>query len=322
MKAKKRLIIVTGILSAFSLILAALFSFIKSDSLNSSLKFWTNFSFAVFGSALLGFIMSIVEYTVEKQRALEEYYLEADRIINAIARVDYFAFYDPKEYLIDFFKPEHKLLGSKSSEERESKLLFQHKKAIWEKTLDIPEPTFTEYINKQFDDDVNGYLCSLNKCINSYVELSNLDLSLLERAYGAIDFIFGNNSFRRPIFERIHRPLQKYMEEITEKAFHFRTYLKAEYGNTRVVIELIDEIQRHYFDYKEKGDQYTKEVTVYRKYVDKMRKDLEWLRSKIYRESSDSRNDEPFFRYTQVLQSHNPIPFADKEPNQNHNDIS
>ena len=66
MKAKKWLVIITGILSVGSFVCAYLYC----EYLTS--EFFRNFAFAILGSALLGMIMSLTEYLVVRKEALLE----------------------------------------------------------------------------------------------------------------------------------------------------------------------------------------------------------------------------------------------------------
>ena len=74
MKSKKWLTIITLFMSILSLIVACL---IGKDS---NCIFY-DISMALLGSAVLGFIMSLTEYYVEKRKAMEEFWLQSSKIL-------------------------------------------------------------------------------------------------------------------------------------------------------------------------------------------------------------------------------------------------
>lgn len=47
---------------------------------------------AVFGSALLGFIMSLVEYFSERKKAMEQFWIEAKRVLAQFRKAEYIYF--------------------------------------------------------------------------------------------------------------------------------------------------------------------------------------------------------------------------------------
>lgn len=62
MRAKKYLVITTAIISIIAFMEAFVFEYCFSG-----MSFWVNLSFAILGSSSLGFIMSLVEYLVERR---------------------------------------------------------------------------------------------------------------------------------------------------------------------------------------------------------------------------------------------------------------
>lgn len=96
MKAKKWLIIITGVISFLSIMCAFWFDCIGN-------QFFMNFSFAIMGSAILGGIMSLTEYFVTKKQALEQYYLASYDILKQIEKVKYFFADEPIDLIIEFF---------------------------------------------------------------------------------------------------------------------------------------------------------------------------------------------------------------------------
>ena len=82
MKAKKWLTIITSIFSILSLVTALLIG-------NGSNSVLYDIAMAVFGSALLGAIMSSTEYFVERRKAMEQFWDEARKVLAEMRKVRY-----------------------------------------------------------------------------------------------------------------------------------------------------------------------------------------------------------------------------------------
>lgn len=286
MKAKKRLVIATLIASGISLLLAFLFQFFFTGigRCGEVSAFVVNFSFAVFGSALLGFIMSLVEYFVSKKHALENYYLEALRVYNLFSKIEFLLITEPKELLMDHFSNEMRDVFLSKSNNLDNDKLFDYMKIIWQNTIDIPEPELSDYTIKKFNEYIKSFIERLSICLDSYIEISNEKIAFLDTAYAEFDFMFCNKSLRSKIYKGIHKPFSEHKKMIEEKAFHFRTYKKAKNGNTAVMIDLIDELQQKFFTVDKETDECFEVFIVHRHFLDEMENKLEKLRCCINHE--------------------------------------
>ena len=82
MRAKKWLTIITCVCSFLSLIIALIIG-------KSSNAIAYDIALAVFGSALLGFIMSLTEYFTERRNAMERFWDLARRALNQLRKIEY-----------------------------------------------------------------------------------------------------------------------------------------------------------------------------------------------------------------------------------------
>ena len=82
MKAKKWLTIITLAISIIALVLA--FAIGKESN-----SIFYDIEMAILGSALLGFIMSLTEYFVEKQKSMEEFWLQATKVLKELRKIKY-----------------------------------------------------------------------------------------------------------------------------------------------------------------------------------------------------------------------------------------
>ena len=78
MKEKKWLTIITAVCSICSIAIALLFK----DCTNY--KFIYDIALAVFGSGLLGFLMSLIEYFVQRRYSMEEFWYEAQKALKQL----------------------------------------------------------------------------------------------------------------------------------------------------------------------------------------------------------------------------------------------
>lgn len=62
---------------------------------------------AILGSALLGFIMSLTEYFVEKQKSMEEFWLQATKVLKELRKIKYLDFDAPAELVLNALQEEN-----------------------------------------------------------------------------------------------------------------------------------------------------------------------------------------------------------------------
>lgn len=84
MRSAKRAVIWTGIATAITFI-TCLVIYFKGWSSSGSGHIIYDFSFACFGSAVLGVIVALTSYTTERQAAMESFYEESVRAYNITA---------------------------------------------------------------------------------------------------------------------------------------------------------------------------------------------------------------------------------------------
>ena len=279
MKAKKWLIIITGIISVVSVACAWLCRNMQDD-------FFVNFFFAIMGSAILGGIMSLTEYFVARKQCLERYYLAAYDILRQIRKVIYVFTDEPIELIKQYFlelqsNKWNSILGKKESTQAKD-ALFSYLVNRWKRIVDIPEPEFTDYAEERFRNKMEKYFEDINDAMKSYVRISEIDLMPLENAYGELDFVFANNSVRKQIFEQIHLELREYLHSVARQAYHFRLFLSGEADNLAVMLGKIDELQQEYFSIDENCEGSDSVITVYNKFAYSMDENIEKLRCRIY----------------------------------------
>lgn len=294
MKAKKWLIIITGVISFLSIMCAFWFDCIGN-------QFFMNFSFAIMGSAILGGIMSLTEYFVTKKQALEQYYLASYDILKQIEKVKYFFADEPIDLIIEFFHEKRnnetgKMLGMDISTTAREKL-FSYMVDRWKKTVDIPEPEFSSYAKERFDDRMAKYIKDATEVMESYVRVSKIDLRPLDNAYGELDFLFANPSLRNKLFKQIHQRLWDYKCTVAEQSFHFNLFLTGGGDNLAVMLGKIEELQKKYFSKDVKSIGCFDNIIIHAQFAGSMDESIEELRCKIYGQKYEKPDHVPVAAY-------------------------
>ena len=173
------------------------------------------------------------------------------------------------------------MLGMDISTEARDKL-FAYMVDRWKRTVDIPEPEFTAYAQDQFHNQMAKYAEKATETMESYVRITEIDLSPLENAYGELDFIFANNSIRKKIYEQIHLQLRDYKHDVAMQAFHFKLFLSGEVDNLAVMLGKIDELQQMYFSRDERCEDSFSIITIRGRYTDSLEESIEKFRCQIY----------------------------------------
>ena len=96
MKAKKWVTFITVGISVISLICA-----IVANCSCVNLPLMYDISMAIFGSALLGFIMSLIEYFAERRKAMEDFLGAACKIYVQLRKIKLLKLDEPKELILD-----------------------------------------------------------------------------------------------------------------------------------------------------------------------------------------------------------------------------
>lgn len=295
MRSKKWLVIITGIISIVTVVCAYWFCDVVDN------EFLKNFFFAIMGSALLGVIMSLTEYYVARKQALENYYLTAYDILKEIMKVEYFFADEPMDLIESYFHEEqdnrHMRVIGKESEDTAKSNLLNCMLAKWKKTDDIPEDIFLEYAEQKFATQVTDYQRNMITAMESYVEVSQVDIRPLENAYGELDFFFANRTLRKDIYEGIHTALRNYKHETAQKAYHFNLHLSKKSDNFAVLIGMVDELQKMYFSVDDQSDGNYSVITIRRSFADSIDDKIEKLRCKIYKQKYHNTEHFPVAEY-------------------------
>lgn len=247
---------------------------------------------AVFGSALLGFIMSLVEYFSERKKAMEQFWIEAKRVLAQFRKAEYIYFDEPEDIVTgciaeNYYNKRAKelppgvsgIFGPEESHE------YQKKYIQW---MEENEPmSFTEnddignILNQVCISRMENYEKTVNEVIDNYIELSKISLYELDSAYGNLNFIFSNKNIRLKAYNEIFNKIRTIKQKILEETYHFNLY-KDNKGNFAVCMNKAIEVSKILFTEKKKSEDAYDYVSIYQKEFDDIEESLEVFRTKIY----------------------------------------
>ena len=243
---------------------------------------------AVFGSALLGFIMSLTEYFVEKRNAMECFWQESRDALIKLRKVKYINIDAPVDLVHACFQEEWskdfmKIIDPTAKDDAKTALISWYEENIpmsWTEYDDIDAA-----LDKIYDDQMKSYREEYMKCIDSCIEASKTDLGALGNAYGNLDFIFCNSCIRNKAFSEIYDKISTVRNLLLSESYHF-SLLKNGQGNFPVCAGKADDICKKVFDVQLKTESGYETKLVYQKALDDIDEALENFRIKIYRNAT------------------------------------
>ncbi|MCI9450063.1 MAG: hypothetical protein HFE30_07425 [Clostridiales bacterium] len=289
MKAKKWLSIITLGCSFISAILAILIG-------KSSNCIWYDFSMAVFGSALLGFIMSITEYSVTRRTAMEIFWQEAEKALKKLRKIKYFNTDIPLEKILDCFAEEQhnkfvKELGS-AADSLSVKAEYTKKDDLiswFEKNVPMSfseDDDIDAILNSYYESSMASYRRNVQKVIDSCLAAADIDLGSLDNAYGNLDFFVNGNIRNSLVYTQIYSKIREYRNLALAEKYHFQLLNEGK-GNFAVCAEKALHICDKIFEVKESSNDIYNSKIVYQTAFDDIDDALEEFRCKIYHKGQE-----------------------------------
>ncbi|MFR6290972.1 MAG: hypothetical protein ACLUKQ_05910 [Peptococcaceae bacterium] len=295
MKTKKWLTIITFVVSLLSIIVA--FNISKENN-----SIFYDIAMALFGSASLGFIMSIIEYYVERRKAMEEFWLQATKVLKELRKIKYLDEDAPLNLIIDAFNEEYSnkcnqvfaiLSGDKEiHHEAKNKLISWYEENIpfsFDENTDIDKE-----LEQFYESEMAEYEKSFTQCMDSYQTASTIELGILDNAYGNLDFIFANKCVRQETYDQIFNKLRNIIFQFRTESHHFNI-LKDGKGNFPVCASKVCVLNQKYFSSKEEEVHGVTNTLIFQSIFDDIDASLEEFRCKIYGTKYVAPKKEPIF---------------------------
>ena len=285
MKAKKWVTFIAAGISAISLICA-----IVANCFCIELMY--DISMAIFGSALLGFIMSLIEYFAERRKAMESFLSAAYKVYVQLRKIKLLKLDQPQDLILDCIAEEQhnkqwgkcdgetaKTLGLGAVHKKRDAYIawMQENEPMSFSESDDIESILIQIYNERIEDYSNMFM----KYMDMYIVASKIDLEDLSNAYGNLDFLFGNRKIRLAAFESIYSKLQDYRNKIKLEVFHFNM-IKDGKGSFGVCCKKIMELNDFFFVTETTQDDGREWTAIYQRKLDDISDRMEEFRSKIY----------------------------------------
>ena len=307
MKAKKWVTLITFSISAVSLICV----FIANCA---CIDLMYDISMAIFGSALLGFIISLVEYFAERKNAMENFLSVVYGYYVKFRKLKYINYDEPKELILGCISEEQHnnyVNSFKSEIATELGLTITHKKRdefiSW-----IEENEFTNFSENDdieailiqiYNQRIENYKKSFAARMDMYIELSKMDFENLSNAYGNLDFLFANSSVRKQAYISIYSSLQSYCNKILSEVYHFNM-VKEGQGNFAVCANKLLELNDYFFKVEKKNNSTEEDKIVYQHLFDNLSDSLVNFQAAIYfKKNPQYEEKHPVFGQTKKLEN-------------------
>lgn len=288
MKASKWLTIITIVLTMISLLMTVLFYF-------HNIQLAYDIALAIFGGAILGAIMSLIEYYAAKRQSMEVFYLEALKAVADLNKAKYLFTDEPINLVVNCIAEEWSNKWSKSAgkplkQESKIKLIEYYKQGIPVELIDSPE--FIKCAENWYSSRMEAYYNELEKCMDSYIQIANIQLGDLDNAYGSLDFIIANKTLRKMAYEQVYAPIKELRKSALRQAYHFQLYKTGE-GNISHCTAFLLKLNEEWFSKKEINNEDVHSITIYLKCSDILTDEIEKFRCKIYKQKYEAEEHHP-----------------------------
>lgn len=291
--------------STFATTIASLVAAICIGKSSNCIQY--DISMAIFGSAFLGFIMSLIQYFAERRIGMEKFWSEACKALGQLKTIPYPDIDAPIDMVMRCFHEEERNLSEKNMP-KELKLRPKHnaKKELiaWleeNHKFGISNEDDKQSINKHYKKLLREYYNSITKCVEICKTILQYDLGALDNAYSNLDFLFekpsfcklGKQSFRESIYNQIYCAIKLYYEFLQSNNYKFQQ-LGKKHGSFSLCADVIVELRKLVFEVKILDNNSAPYKTgVYQRNFYNIDVELEKFRTKIYHESSRKSDYDP-----------------------------
>ena len=276
MRAKRWVTLVT-----FSLTLVSIVLIIKFKNFECNVEY--DVAMAIFGSSILGCIMSFVEYFSERKRAMEEFYQEAIRILAKFRKAKPLQLTEPEELIRNCIFEKMKnddYVSLKMDDEvqytEKVKYLEWLKKYKPEIFIGVGADEEKTYQTK-----IEEAETMIKDCIYNYSQLAHISFTKLDSAYGNLDFLVANHTIRVKAYNEIFDKMRSIRNEIFLANTHFELWKHGK-GNFIFCTDKVIEINKKLFIEEKSEEENVVSVSIYQKEFDDIEESLEKFRRKIY----------------------------------------
>ena len=276
MRAKRWVTLVT-----FSLTLVSIVLIIKFKNFECDVEY--DIAMAIFGSSILGCIMSFVEYFSERKRAMEEFYQEAIRILAKFRKAKPLQLTEPEELIRNCIfekmkNDDYVSFGMDDEVQYTEKVKYLEWLKKYKPEIFIGAGADEEKI---YQTKIEEAETMIKDCIYNYSKLAHISFAKLDSAYGNLDFLVANHTIRMKAYNEIFDKMRSIRNEIFLANTHFELWKHGK-GNFVFCTDKVIEINKKLFIEEKSEEENVVSVSIYQKEFDDIEESLEKFRRKIY----------------------------------------
>lgn len=276
MRAKRWVTLVT-----FSLTLVSIVLIIKFKNFECDVEY--DIAMAIFGSSILGCIMSFVEYFSERKRAMEEFYQEAIRILAKFRKAKPLQLTEPEELICNCIfekmkNDDYVSFGMDDEVQYTEKVKYLEWLKKYKPEIFIGAGADEEKI---YQTKIEEAETMIKDCIYNYSKLAHISFAKLDSAYGNLDFLVANHTIRMKAYNEIFDKMRSIRNEIFLANTHFELWKHGK-GNFVFCTDKVIEINKKLFIEEKSEEENVVSVSIYQKEFDDIEESLEKFRRKIY----------------------------------------
>ncbi len=236
---------------------------------------------AIFGSAFLGFIMSLIQYFSERRIGMEKFWKAAISALDILERIPFVDIDAPYGLVLNCLHEEE--LGDFSSHTAKDKLIKWFCNHYPSEFCANGELSIN--VDKIYSKRLQEYRKSIENCISVCLDIAKYDLSDLDCCYGNLDFLVRNKSFRKTVYDKIYVAIKDHYRQINHAYWYFNLQRKGDItlgASTDQLRQVLTSVFQFEFSFGE--DDFYK-TRVYQKSFYDIEVELAKFRAKIYHKS-------------------------------------
>lgn len=274
MKAKRWVTLVTFLLTLVSFVLI-----IKFKNFECDVEY--DIAMAIFGSSILGCIMSFTEYFSERERAMEQFYQEAIRTLAKFRKAKPLQLTEPEELIRNCIfekmkNDDYVSFGMDDEVQYTEKVKYLEWLKKYKPEIFIGAGADEEKI---YQTKIEEAETMIKDCIYNYSKLAHISFAKLDSAYGNLDFLVANHTIRMKAYNEIFDKMRSIRNEIFLANTHFELWKHGK-GNFVFCTDKVIEINKKLFIEEKSEEENVVSVSIYQKEFDDIEKSLENLEEK------------------------------------------
>lgn len=227
----------------------------------------------ILGSSFVTLFIYWSEYKTQKRITLLNIYSEAQKINEKFKQIQILYISYPVEIVEGYFYEEWNNEQFSSFNNKQNHSYFNQWIQILHREYKglVPDNILNDICEDAIKSKAKEYLDDINKAIDSYIKISNMDWNEYKRLFGSVDFFAGKKYYTK-LYSDLYEPFKQKFNLVQEQIHpHFLMYKSGENKNRAVILFKIVELQSNFFsmEYAKYG------LCIYNDFYSEMDKKLE-----------------------------------------------